>query len=78
MIIHVPSFSFRLEILLLVVLVGTFLLIYTLRSCCRYSVHEFMDQLMNAIMPIEKEPPLEKKEEEVRPMDIMWYTPEIK
>lgn len=80
MIIHVPSFSFRLEILLLVVLVGTFLLIYTLRSCCRYSVHEFMDQLMNAIMPIEKEPPVvvKKEEEEERPMDIMWYTPEIK
>lgn len=75
MIIHVPSFSFRLEILLLVVLVGTFLLIYTLRSCCRYSVREFMDQLMNAIMPIEKKHPLEKKEKETRPMDIMWYTP---
>lgn len=76
MIIHVPSFSFRLEIVFLVGIVGAFLFIYTLRSCCRYSIHEFMDQLMNAIMPIEKEEKLEEEEE--CPMDIMWYTPEEK
>lgn len=75
MIIHVPSFSFRLEIIILVGLIGTFLVIYTLRSCCRYSVHEFMDQILNYIMPIQKEN-TEENEDEDPPMDIMWYTPE--
>lgn len=78
MIIHVPSFSFRLEILILVGVIGAFLVIYTLRSCCRYSVHEFMDQFMNSIMPLPDEKSEENEEEEETPMDIMWYTPESK
>lgn len=78
MIIQVPSFSFRLEIIILVGVVGTFLFFYTLRSCCRYSIREFVDQIMDAIMPIEKDDhddDDEKNNEDDRPMEIMWYTP---
>ena len=82
MIIRVPSFSFRLEILILVGLVGLLLFMSTVKSCCRYSFKDYTERIMDHLQPkqeeIEKEKVNEKEEEIDGPLDIIWYTPDQK